>query len=268
MTDLKNAHGSRINFALEWLKTTTQSIKTDFYSLNSYKQKEDCSEVTDTDIRIEREFRKKIKTSFPNDGVTGEEFGASSTEAEYTWTIDPIDGTRGYVYGVPFFGTMVGLYISNTPIFGAINYPALGEMVYAVHEYGCYWLSEQIEGQKVCKISNTGALTDSVAGYSGFEYFKKTSTEDQFYRLLRECKFARTWGDCYGYCLLIRGKIDLVVEPALKLWDTVPLQVLVKEAGGLMLDIKGESPSIGFDSAVIGNARLVREFLAASSQAT
>ena len=240
----------RIEFALNWLETIKKPILDIYYSLEDFDLKSNASEVTEADRNTEKLFRQTISDLFPKDGIVGEEFPEENFEGDaYTWTIDPIDGTRAFVHGVPFFGTMLGLYKGGESVFGASAYHALNEMIYAVKNKGTFWKHDSMYGFQRVKVSNKKHLEDVVLLISGEEYFKTHDHIELLNSLKNKVKLTRTWGDCYGYCLLARGKVDIMVDPILHQWDVVPLKIIIEEAGGVFKSVEKENSTINTKSA-------------------
>lgn len=258
--DHSNLLGGRVGFIISWLVSTRPSLNALFFDLRKVDHKADTSEVTEGDRSIEREFRQKIQSTFPEDGVIGEEYPAENRQGDYTWTIDPIDGTRAFIQGIPFYGTIIGLYRGEEALFGVIHYPTLHELIYAVTGHGCFWQSTLHNRIQKCEASKTAKLEDAVVNLSGYEFFKNHGLESIFSKACEISKTARCiGGDCYSYSLLCRGKFDLVIEPGLSLWETVALQVLVRESGAEIIEIDGTEKKFGFKSAVIGNAQILEQ---------
>jgi histidinol phosphatase-like enzyme (inositol monophosphatase family) len=253
---------SRIIFALDWIKSVKKPILEVFYSLKVFDLKSNNTEVTDADRNTEKAFRNIVKAKFPRDGIIGEEFSQDNREGdEFTWTIDPIDGTRAFVRGVPFFGTMLSLYRGTDILFGTIAYHALGEIIYAVKNKGCYWKSDYLSEFVRTQVSDTSQLKHAVLSCSGEDYFYQQNKVEYWEKLKARVYFSRTWGDCFGYSLLARGKIDIMTDPILHQWDLVPIKIIVEEAGGLFLNLDGSETTIHSTSALCANRSLMPQIL-------
>lgn len=247
---------------MQWVESVREPILKVFYSLEGFDLKSNNTEVTDADRKTERDFRALIQKEFPRDGIVGEEFSEDNrVGAEYTWTIDPIDGTRAFTRGVPFFGTMVGLYREREIVFGVIAYHALGETIYAIKDKGCYWKADRMSDFQRVRVSNTTDLNAAVMSHSGGEHFARQNQTEFLNRIKSRVHFTRTWGDCYGYGLLARGKIDLMTDPVLNQWDLIPIKIVVEEAGGLFLNLDGSPSSIDSTGALCANPRLMDALL-------
>lgn len=251
----------RFDLALNWIQSVRQPILDVYYNLKTVEIKSNNTEVTEADRSTEKDFRELILANFVDDGIIGEEFSEDNREGEYTWTIDPIDGTRSFARGVPLFGTMVGLYRDGEILFGITAYHALGELIYAIKGKGCYWKGLNAAKFEKVHISSTSDLRNAVMCLSGEEYFTRQNESELLNRFKSCVHFVRTWGDCYGYCLLARGKIDIMVDPMLHQWDFVPTKIIVEEAGGLVRSIDGSETGINSTSVICANSALMESLL-------
>ncbi len=204
--------------------------------------KSDATPVTRADRESEEYLRGRIRTQFPNDKILGEEFGEEGTDGARRWILDPIDGTKSFIHGVPLYGVMVALEESGSITHGCVYFPPLNEIVSAARSHGCYWNGER------CQVSETARVQDSLVLTTNFPRLESTLTPKAFERLVKNAKAVRGWGDCYGHCLVATGRADLMLDPKVALWDTAPLGVIVEEAGGRAFDFSGEdtvySPSL------------------------
>ena len=191
----------------------------------SVETKADDSPVTVADQESEQYIRARIKKDYPADGILGEEYGEEPGTSGIRWTIDPIDGTKSFVCGVPLFGTLIGIESGERTEAGLIYMTMFDEMYSAARGSGA-----TCNGVP-CHVSETENLKDAVLVSSGLEYYDET-WRVTFANLIREVRFCRTWGDCYGWTLLLRGRVDVAFDPGLKPWDYSPFSVLVDEAGG------------------------------------
>jgi histidinol-phosphatase len=236
----------RFELACAAVKRASEIISPLYQSDLKIMEKDNGSEVTKADRDSEILIREMISKDFPEDNVVGEEFeNIENGDAKFTWSIDPIDGTRAFSKGVPFFGTMIGLKDESGPLFGMINLPALGESIWGYRGKGAFWKNQRGEVSKCC-ISKVDSVEASVLSTSGAEYFKDKNLDDRFYDLVRKTKFHRTWGDCYGYSLLATGRIDVMIDGSLEFWDILPLIPIIRESGGTITDLKGEDPLSGY----------------------
>ncbi len=201
--------------------------------------KADGSPVTEADRAAERFVRSEVERRFPGDGVIGEEFGETRSRNGRTWVVDPIDGTRSFVQGVPLFGSMLALLVEGEPVLGVVAMPALDEVVAAGVGHGCWWWRPGATEPVRARVSTHGELAGSVVLTTSLEYFRAQRHRDAWAELDRRGVVTRGWSDCYAFVLLATGRADGVVEPDLKLWDVAPLPPIVIEAGGAWCDMGG-----------------------------
>jgi histidinol-phosphatase len=208
--------------------------------------------VTQADLEAEEFVRRRIEEKFPGDAVVGEEFGEREGSTNRRWIIDPIDGTYSFVHGVPFYGVLLGLEIDGEPAAGVINMPALGELVYAARGLGCFWNGEP------ARVSNTQSLDDALLLATDFGTCARYGFGPAADELQLRASARRTWGDCYGYVLVATGRADVMLDPALSVWDCAALLPVVEEAGGTFTDWRGRRTIRG-GNAVATNGALFSE---------
>ncbi|MBK26275.1 MAG: histidinol-phosphatase [Halobacteriovorax sp.] len=222
--------------------------------------KVDGSFVTKADKETERILRENILDHFPEDGLIGEEWGKQNDEAEWVWTIDPIDGTSSFINGVPLYGCMIGLLNNGKSVGGVVHFPSLNETVYAGLGMGTHHRRSNTSEFIPCKIKTAESLKKSMFSYSAPEYFS-ISKNDELLELLRNtCSKERMWGDCYGHILVATGRLDLMVDPYLHIWDLAPLKIIMEEAGGVHQGLDGNN-SISMTSGVSTSRTLMNELL-------
>lgn len=206
--------------------------------------KGDQSPVTVADRGAEEFLRGKITQEFPDDAIMGEEFGAQAGTSGYRWILDPIDGTKSFIHGVPLFGMLVGLQYHGECVAGICRIPATAEVVYAKRGGGAWWQRGQAEPVPA-RISQTTQLKDSLFLFTAVEGWQQI----QRYELLGEfssaCQLSRSWGDCYGHILVATGRADLMIDPLLAEWDAAALIPIIEEAGGVFMDWNGASTALG-----------------------
>ncbi len=211
------------------------------------ERKADNTPVTIADQQAEQRLRQLILKYWPDHGIIGEEYGQSPSSSPYTWIIDPIDGTRSCVAGVPLYSNLLALTDGERTLIGIANFPALGETIYAVRDEGCYW-----NGRRA-RVSSVDNLSEAVLLTSGLDYFAgKTKAWE---RLVDRSYIQRTWGDAYGYFLVATGRAELMLDPEMSLWDSAPFQVIIEEAGGTFTDWKG-TPTIHAPESMATNGVL------------
>ena len=212
-----------------------------FYSSDlAVERKEDNSPVTEADRGAEILLRKRISEAFPDDAILGEEFPEKEGSSGFRWILDPIDGTKSFIHGVPIYSTLIGVEKDAQSMVGVIALPALGEMVWAEKGKGAWWESPRFTGPVKANVSKTAKLSDSLFLTSGVISFDKFGRRDVYTALEQKALLTRTWGDAYGYFLVATGRADLMVDPVMGLWDAGPLLIVLEEAGGLFTDWTGK----------------------------
>ena len=196
--------------------------------------KENQTPVTVADKKTEEFIRKSLLETFPGFGILGEELGEESTHNQYVWTVDPIDGTRSFVRGIPLFGTLIGLLDRGEPIGGIMVLPALEETYWAGADLGAYCNGHQIH------VSQAHELKSSVLGVGDVYAFKEAGRDKLFRSLSEKTEICRGYTDCFGHSLVLRGALDAMIDPVIPIWDIAPLACLVEEAGGEFFDFHGE----------------------------
>lgn len=213
--------------------------------------KEDASPVTAADREAEAEMRSLILERFPEHGIFGEEHGMVRADAEYLWVLDPIDGTRSFICGVPLFGTLIALLHRGRPVLGIIDQPILRE-----RWVGVSGRATTLNGEPV-RTRSTPAL-DAATLFSTAPELFEGADGDAFRRLQRQVKLTRFGTDCYAYGVLAGGHIDLVVEAQLKPYDYCAIIPVIEGAGGIMTDWEGRPLGLQSDGRVLacGDSRL------------
>lgn len=209
--------------------------------------KKDETPVTRADRESEELIRKIVGKHFPDHAILGEEYGDTKGDAKYRWIVDPIDGTKSFIRGVPLYGTLIGVEVDGVPRVGVIYLPALDEMVYAASGHGAFW-----NGRKA-QVSNVDSLANAAILCSDEKMSRDRS--DAYARILSEAKFSRSWGDCYGYVLVATGRAEVMLDPVMHPWDCAPCLPIIQEAGGLCTDWKGNA-TIHAGELVACNAKL------------
>lgn len=228
--------------------------------------KADASPVTIADKEIETHLRARIAAAFTGDGLIGEEFGSAPGASEFTWVIDPIDGTVSFAAGVPLFGVLIGLERrsdghTSRNVAGIAHFPALCETIWAVDGHGAHW---QREGRAAgpaptaARVGTCTSLRDALVCTTGMEYYDQSGRRPVFDVLARSCRKLRGWSDCYGLLLAATGRIDAMIDPVMKPWDCGPFPVIFREAGGVFCSWAGDE-SIHAPDSVAGNREIVAE---------
>lgn len=195
--------------------------------------KGDGTPVTEADREAERTLRADIEQRYPSHGILGEEFGETRPDAEIRWIVDPIDGTKSFMHGVPLYGVLVGIERRGEPVVGVAHFPALDETVVAGSGLGCWWNGSPAHVSEVAAVSDALVLTtDAPTILNG-------PVGPGWAALQSAARFTRTWGDCYGHVLVATGRADVMVDPILSAWDAAPLLTIVREAGGRFTGLDG-----------------------------
>jgi inositol-phosphate phosphatase/L-galactose 1-phosphate phosphatase/histidinol-phosphatase len=220
--------------------------------------KPDLTPVTIADREAEAAMRRLIEARFPAHGIVGEEHGAVRTDAEFVWTLDPIDGTKNFISGIPIFGTLIGLAHAGRPVLGVIDQPVLRERWLGVAGARSSFNGREIAARPCAGLERATLFATSPDMFAGADAAR-------FERLKARVKLARYGADCYAYAQLASGFIDLVVERDLKPYDFTPLAPVVEGAGGAMVDWAGQPITLGSDGRVVaaGDKRLTAPALAA-----
>ncbi len=203
------------------------------------EHKSDASPVTAADREAERLLRQRIAELFPHDTIHGEEFGVQEGTSPFTWVLDPIDGTKSFIHGVPLYGTLIGLLNRQEPAAGVIHVPALGETVWGTPSAGTWYARDGVAPQP-CRLRHCGQLAQATLLTSEVEGFTATGTFSVLQRLAAATNITRTWGDCYGYLLLATGRADVMIDPRMHLWDAVAVMAVIQGAGGTFTDWLGQ----------------------------
>ncbi|WP_202034127.1 histidinol-phosphatase [Rhizobium rhizogenes] len=214
--------------------------------------------VTEADRETEKAIRELIRTEYPKHGILGEEFGNEGADADLVWVIDPIDGTRSFISGIPLWGTLVGLTQNGDAIAGMMAQPFIGELFYATGNGAFY---EGPHGQSQLSTSATKELSDATLFTTTPAIFE-TARRASYDRLERQVRLARYGTDCYAYCMLAAGHIDCVVEAGLFSYDIVALIPIIEQAGGVITDWDGGPAEHGGGIVAAANAALHAKILA------
>tara|TARA_Y100000816_G_C26040612_1_gene545023 strand:- start:78 stop:881 length:804 start_codon:yes stop_codon:yes gene_type:complete len=194
------------------------------------KNKNEFDPVTIADIKIQKELNKAILSTFPDHSIFGEE-ESFIKQGEYEWCIDPIDGTKSYIQGVPLWGTLISLSKNKRIILGLADIPALDERYLG---YSNFAYKIKNNKKKMLKVSNTNKLSHVILNTTSPYVFANKKDQKSFERLSKKTKSTRLGGDCYSYCLLADGHVDIVVESGLKPWDIRALEPIITNAGGII----------------------------------
>lgn len=230
MTDIKELLDAAVEIGKIGGDHTLKYFKKDFEVIS----KADDSPVTIADRETEQVIREEILKRYPDHGIIGEEYGRTNEDSNIQWVLDPIDGTKSFIHGVPFYTTLIGIMIDNEPVVGVINAPALDELCAAAVGHGA-----TLNG-KPCHVRDTSELKDSTLLVTEIRRFQECGMEEQFQELMAKTKLHRTWGDAYGHMMVAIGRADVMFDPILNIWDAAALLPILKESGGIFSDTNGE----------------------------
>ncbi|WP_137724375.1 histidinol-phosphatase [Prescottella subtropica] len=222
--------------------------------------KPDLTPVSDADLAVEQTLRAMLAAERPADAVLGEEFGGDARFEGRQWVIDPIDGTKNFVRGVPVWASLIALLEDGVPVVGVVSAPALNRRWWASAGTGA-WVSHDGADARRLSVSAVGELASSSLAFSSLSGWKDRGIREQFVDLTDAVWRIRGYGDFFSYCLLAEGTLEIAAEPEVSLWDLAPLDVLVREAGGRFTSLEGVAGPHG-GSAVASNGLLHDEVLA------
>ncbi len=198
--------------------------------------KDDASPVTEADRRAEEVMRELIRKRYPSHGIVGEEFGTEAADAEFVWVLDPIDGTVSFTSSCPLFGTLIGLLHEGRPRLGAIHQPMLEQLCIGDGRRAT------LNGQAT-SLRDTTSLEHATLLTTDLGTVRRYQDDRGFQRLAAATRLFRTWGDCYGYLLLVTGGADIMLDPVMHPWDLLPLIPIIEGAGGVITGWSGEKAS-------------------------
>lgn len=217
--------------------------------------KHDQSPVTVADREAEELLRRTILAAFPQDGFLGEEYGDTPGSSGFRWVLDPIDGTRSFVRGIPIWATLVGLEYRDEQIAGVAEVPGMGLTYRALRGDGAY------RNERRIRVSDVADLSESMLFYSSLSWFVKAKREAEFLELVRRTERQRGFGDFYGFVLVAQGSGEAMVEYGVHAWDVAAIKPIIEEAGGRFSDWDG-TPSIHRPDVLVTNGKLHEEVLA------
>ena len=244
--------------ALEAGKVTLQYFQTDL----DVERKADSSPVTVADREAEARLFDLLRDAYPADAFLGEERGEVSGSSGFRWIVDPIDGTKSFIQGVPLYGVMVALEDpAGDAVVGVVHIPPLGELVSAAKGEGCLWNGNR------ARVSTTPCLAEACITFTCLDDFAESQRTAALLRVVTEARVARGWGDCYGHILVATGRADAMVDPILSDWDCAALLPILEEAGGTFSDWDGRRTHTG-KSGISTNGVLRDEVLRKLHSAT
>lgn len=243
---------SALDFAVEVAWRVGRVALAHYQTGITAESKPDASPVTAADREAEDVARRMIEARYPGDGILGEEHGELRAGAARRWILDPIDGTRTFIRGVPLFGVLIALEDEADAVIGVMHFPALDETIYAARGLGCRWNGRRAQ------VSATTRLDDALVLTTDVEHIEHSGRGNGWNRLRARAGLCRTWGDCYGYALVATGRAEAMLDPVLSIWDAAALAPIIAEAGGVFTGWDGEDDHRA-GSGVATNAALADE---------
>lgn len=231
---MQNNLSEFINFAVETAHQAGKLTLGYFQNGVQAEFKQDDSPVTVADRKAEELIRTRIKSRFPDHTIVGEEFGGDAkSDATYKWFVDPIDGTKSFIRGVPLYAVLIGLIIEDKCEVGAAYFPGLDEMIYAGSGLGCFW------NGRPAKVRDTETLARSIISFTDAGAFEEYGKFDAWQRIVKASCYSPGWSDAYGHALVATGRLEVMIDPIMSPWDCGPFPVILREAGGYFGDWKG-----------------------------
>lgn len=243
-------------FAVDLAREAGELTLTYFRGSFDVERKADETPVTRADRESEQLIRDRIQKAYPDDGILGEEFDSVAGTGRRTWVIDPIDGTKSFVAGVPLYAVLIALVDgaydggeidTDRVLLGVIHIPPLAETLSAARGLGAHWQEGSAAVSSHDELSGARVCTTDFADLHRREPALAA-------RINGRASFTRTWGDAYGYLLVATGRIDAMIDPIVSPWDIAPLPVIVEEAGGRFTDLRGRA--VLGESAIATNGRV------------
>ncbi len=251
---------SRLEFALDAAEQA-QALILRYYQNHdlAIDSKHDNTPVTEADRGAELLIRELLEQFFPEDGILGEEFPEKPGSNQFRWILDPIDGTKSFVHGVPLFGSLIGLEELGTDgerhcVVGVCRFPALDEVVYAAKGAGAWWKVKQNEPIPA-RVSGTSQLSEACLCTNNVARWESLGLGPVYENLSKQVQLTRGWGDCFGHMLVATGRAEMMIDPVLSEWDAAALLPILEEAGGHFIDRTGK-PTIYSKNGISVNAGL------------
>ena len=211
--------------------------------------KKDDSPVTAADQATEEFIRGEIEKSYPSHAIVGEEYGEKAGKGNpFRWIVDPIDGTKSFLKGVPFYSVLIALEIEGVSRVGAVCFPALDEILYAADGLGAWW------NGKRARVSTMSDLGQAVFTYTSWSGFRTKKRIDVFEKLHKECFFGRGWSDAYGYHMVATGRAEIMLDASIKIWDVAPFPPIFREAGGFFGSWSGKEGHTHGEALAVNSA--------------
>lgn len=242
-----------VDFAVDAAFRAGRLVLSYFQTRLEVDRKSDDSPVTLADKNGEALLRRIIGERFPGHAIVGEEMGSSDRDSSHRWILDPVDGTRSFVHGVPLFGVLLALEIEREPVVGVCYLPALDEMIAAGRGEGCRWNGRE------ARVSSVDRLRDALVSLT--EPGGLDEEHAGFWAVLKKrVDVIRGYSDCYGHCLVATGRAEVMLDPIMNIWDCAAFSPIVEEAGGTFSDWNG-TRTIEGGSAISTNGALFHEVM-------
>ena len=221
-------------------------------SIDNKSASHDFDPVTEADRAAEAVMRRLIQENFPQHGIVGEEFGNEREDSEYVWVLDPIDGTKSFIAGFPIWGTLIALLHQGTPVFGMMHQPFIGER-FSGDSGSAHYVG--LSGERKLAVRRCASLKDATS-FTTSPLLMKEADRAAFRRIEQGVRLSRYGGDCYSYCMLAAGHLDLVVETELKAYDIAALIPIITGAGGVVTTWDGKPAQGGGRIIAAGDPRV------------
>ncbi|MEN9309843.1 MAG: hypothetical protein RL173_3775 [Fibrobacterota bacterium] len=255
MSDTTLDLAKELDLALSLVKAAEEPILSRYQKKIAVVKKRDNTPVTEADREAEALVRRILAEKRPEHGVIGEEHGVHLPEARFKWVVDPIDGTKAFIHGVPLFGTLLALLDNGKPVVGVIHMPALGESVWAAKGHGAF------HNGAPCRVSGVTELSDALLCDGSALTVSRSAWGKAWMEMRGEAGVSRGWGDCYGHFLVACGRAEAMLDPIVSIWDVAPMGVILAEAGGRFSAVDG-SDSIEAGNGLSSNGHLHGQIVA------
>ncbi len=244
----------RLEFALDAVYLAGRGTLAHFHGATPVELKADETPVTAADREVEATLRRVIERKFPGEAILGEEEGETGSGSS-RWVLDPIDGTKSFICGVPLYATLLSYEVDCVPVLGVCYFPALDEMLYAERGQGAWW-----NGRR-CQVSDQTALSRATLATGSLQSLENYGRLPGVVALGKRALAVRTWSDAYGHGLVATGRVEAMLDPIVNRWDISAMQVIVEEAGGTWSDFSGRAGLA--EEAVSSNGRFHETLLEA-----
>ena len=238
---------SELKIAIEASKAAAEIIKKYYQGNFQVEIKNDQTPVTEVDIQAEKIIKEIILNAFPDHGFYGEETNRENHDSDFLWLVDPIDGTKGFVRGYPFFSTQIALMHKSQIILGVSNAPIFEEIIFAELGKGSW-----IDNHRT-KVSKTSKIESSTISTGNLKSLALSEKWSNFGKIVSRIDRIRGYGDFYHYHLLATGKIDAVIESDVNILDVAALSIIISESGGVFTDLNGKKPDLNIKSILAAN---------------